>query len=124
MGHLARQVDLALEPLDRHRVGEVLPADRFQRHSLTELLIFGFIDFRSATTGDEANDLVAPSNQIPRLEDRETLEHRSLGIHPQYSRVTMRSKPRRVGATTLSKVSGPSSITEPSRLSDTSPTIA
>ena len=101
MGHLARELDLPPEPLDRRLVVGHLGADRLQGHALPELQVLHLVDLAHAAAGDEAHDPVAPAPRACRARTRALLaplERRS-GRSESSARARGRTRgPRRLPA--------------------------
>ncbi len=70
VGDPARQVDLTLEALDRAGLAGVLRVDGLESQPLAQLEVLGLVDLAHAAAGDEADDPVAPADELARRENR------------------------------------------------------
>ena len=78
VGDAPRELDLALEALERRGIVRGRGADRLERHALGELEVLGLVDLAHAALRQEAQDAIAIGQDEPRPEPprpgRERLE--------------------------------------------------
>lgn len=80
VGDLARELDLAPEPLDRELVAGDVPAHGLERHPLAQLLVLDLVDLAHAAAGQEAEDPVAPRDPLAGSERRLAVGARGRGM--------------------------------------------
>jgi hypothetical protein len=66
--NLARQIDLAFEPLDDVLLFDDLGANSFERHALAQDRVGGLIDLAHAAARDKAHDAIARGDHVARRE--------------------------------------------------------